>query len=250
MERQKTMRFNTIRLGRAIGGLFVSLGVSTALAQTGQQACGNPFRNHFGPFDFRTVAPETRKMVEDFHFTPGIQSMTQPRNTMMRDMAKDVAYTLEVFPNHPRALLVMHRLSLRWKSDPAPGTSLTVECWFDRAIRFRPDDTVVRSLYAQYLGGVNRRQDAAAQLKLASEHAKDNPLAHYNIGLVAMEAGLTDLALQQAHRARALGFPRQELVEQLRKANAWVDPPALPASSNASAAPSASEPALPDPTLR
>lgn len=202
-----------------------------AHGQTGPQACGNPFRNHFGPFDFRTVPPETRKMVEDFHFTPGIQSMTQPRNTMMRDMAKDVAYTLEVFPNHPRALLVMHRLSQRWKSDPAPGTSFTVECWFDRAIRFRPDDTVVRSLYAQYLGGVNRKQDAAVQLKLASEHAKDNPLAHYNIGLVAMEAGLTDIALQQAHRALALGFPRQELAEQLRKANAWVDAP-MPAASS------------------
>lgn len=202
-------------------------------AQVGDQSCGNPFRNHFGPFDYRAASAETRKMVEDFHFTPGIQSLTQPRNTMMRDMAKDVAYTLEVFPNHPRALLVMHRLSQRWKSDPPPGTTRSVECWFDRAIRFRPDDTVVRSLYAQYLGRSNRKEAASRQIQLAIEHAKDNPVAHYNIGLVAMEAGFVEMALRQAHLALAMGFPRQELADQLRKANAWVEPAAPAASSGA-----------------
>jgi len=169
-------------------------------------------------------------MVEDFHFTPGIQSMTKPQNTMMHDMAQDVSYTLGVFPNHPRALLVMHRLALRAKSDPPPGTKVNVECWFDRAVRFRPEDTVVRSLYAQYLGRINRKDDATRQLRLASESAKDNAMSHYNIGLVAMEMGQTELALQQAHRALALGFPRQDLADRLRQANAWADPPASAAS--------------------
>jgi hypothetical protein len=229
----------------ALAAVWIGLG-SGALAQTGEQACGNPFRNHFGPFDYRTAPAETRKLVEDYHFTPGIQSLTKPQNTMMRDMAQDVEYTLGVFPNHPRALLVMHRLAMRWKSDPPPGTGRTVECWFDRAVRFRPDDTVVRSLYAQYLGRINRKEDAARQITLAVAQAKDNALSHYNIGLVAMEMGNTELALQQAHRAAALGFPRSELADQLRRANAWVEPP--PAAASAPGA-SASTPTSTAPKL-
>lgn len=216
-----------------------------AAAQTGPQACGNPFRNHFGPYDFRTAPAETRKLVEDYHFTPGVESMTQPKNTMRSDMAQDVAYTLKVFPNHHRALITMSRLSQRAKRDPPPGTDITVECWFDRAVRFRPDDTVARSLYAQFLARSNRQADAERQLRLAQEHAQDNPLSHYNIGLVAMEAGLHRLALEQAHRALALGLPLQELAEQLRRANAWVEPgsAAAPAESGTPA----SSPALPSP---
>jgi hypothetical protein len=203
-----------------------------AAAQTGAAACGDPFRNHFGPFDYRTAPAETRKLVEDFHFTPGIQSMTRPKNTMMHDMAGDVSYTLGVFPNHPRALLVMSRLAERWKSDPPPGTQRSVECWFDRAVRFQPDDTVARSLYAQFLAKRNRVDDAVRQLQLASEAAKDNPLSHHNIGLVYLEIGRPDAARDQARRARELGFQGTQLIEQLRRAGRWADaddaPPARP----------------------
>ncbi len=204
-----------------------------AQAQTGAAACGNPFVNHFGPWDIRSAAPSDRKMVEDFHFTPGIESMTRPRNTTMVDMAQDVAYTLNVFPNHHRALITMERLSERWKRDPAPGTDRPVECWFDRAVRFRPDDTVVRALYAQFLHKRKRTPDAVQQLVAATEHAKDNPLSHYNIGLVFLEIGEFDRALAQAHKALALGFPRQELADKLKAAGRWKEPTA----STASAAP-------------
>ena len=224
-------------LMRHLPGLSLGLMLPVVVAaQSGPQACGNPFRNHFGPFDYRTAPAETRKLVEDYHFTQGIQTMTRPQNTMMHNMAVDVGYTLNVFPNHPRALLLMYRLSVRWKSDPPPGSGHTVECWFDRAIRFRPDDTVVRALYAQFLGRKNRRDDAMRQLSIAVEQAKDNPMSHYNIGLVAMEMGYTELALQQAHRALAMGFTRPELAEQLRSANAWVDPAAPGVAAAASEA--------------
>jgi hypothetical protein len=222
-----------------VGWACVSL---RAAAQTGPQACGNPFRNHFGPYDFRTAPAETRKLVEDYHFTPGVETMTRPKNTMRSDMAQDVAYTLKVFPNHHRALVTMVRLAQRERRDPPPGTDITIECWFDRAVRFRPDDTVARSLYAQFLARSNRKADAERQLRFAQGHATDNALSHYNIGLVAMEAGLHQLALEQAHRALALGLPRQELADQLRRAQAWVEPgsanaPATPSTSASAAAP-------------
>jgi tetratricopeptide (TPR) repeat protein len=216
------------------GWLSAWLGVAVvalcpvAIAQTGNQNCGNPFVNHYGPHDFRNTTPASRKLVEEFHFTIGIETLTRPKNTVFHEMAQDVEYTLGVFPNHPRALNTMVRLSERWKRDPPPGTKFSVECWFDRAVRFRPDDTVVRSLYAQWLYKRQRKDQAVRQLKIAQEHARENALSQYNIGLVAFEVGDFDLALQLAHEARRLGFPREDLATLLKKVNRWVDPPSEP----------------------
>jgi len=218
----------------------VLIAAGGASAQTGPQACGNPFVNHFGPWDFRLTTPQQRAIVERVHFTPGIESMTRPGNTMFHEMAGDVAYTLDVYPNHHRALLTMVRLSQRWKKDPPPGTKRSVECWFDRAVRFRPDDTVARAFYAQFLHQSKRSSEAAAQLDIAAASAGDNPLSHSNLGLLYVEIGQLDKALQQAHRAQALGFAHPQLKLALEQAGKWVEPAAIPSSSAGAAnAPSA-----------
>ncbi len=226
-----------IGAARRLTAVALLAAVAGVAAQTGPQACGNPFVNHYGPWDFRLTTPQQRAIVERVHFTPGIESLTRPGTTMIHDMAQDVAYTLGVYPNHHRALLTMVRLSQRWNRDPPPGTALSVECWFDRAVRFRPDDTVARAFYAQFLHQSKRSNEAAAQLDIAVGHARDNPLSHYNLGLMYLDIGQLDKALQQAHRAEALGYVRPELKLALEKVGKWVEPDAVP--SNAAGAASA-----------
>lgn len=190
-----------------------------------QYPCGNPFRNHFGPFDYRSASADTKALVEKVHFTPGVEAMTRPSTTTYARMAGDVAYTLHVFPNHPRALLTMMRLGEKFKTDQPDGASFTVECYFERAVTFRPDDTVARALYAQYLLKHGRKPQALQQLALAVEQAKDRPLSHNNLGLVYLEMGEFDLALKQAHEAKRLGLEnRPQLEDALRKAGKWRDP--------------------------
>lgn len=186
--------------------------------------CGNPFVNHFGPFDYRIASVGDKKLVEGAHFTPGVESLTKPSKTMYSHMAQDVAYTLHVFPNHPRALNAMQRLGERHKMDTPPGATYTVECYFDRAVRFRPDDTVVRALYAVFLGKKKKTAEAARQLEVATDFAKDNPITHFNIGLVYFDIGDFDKALAAAHRARAGGYTRPELEERLKGVGKWVEP--------------------------
>ncbi|HSW03488.1 tetratricopeptide repeat protein [Aquabacterium sp.] len=192
--------------------------------------CGDPFHNHFGPFDYRTAPMDIRGMVERPHFPPGVETMTKPSKTTYHYMAQDVAYTLHVFPNHHRALNTMMRLGERHKTDPAPGARYTVECYFVRGMQYKPDDTVVRSLYALFLTKQKRNDDAVRQLELASEYAKDNPLSHLNIGLLYFDLGRYDRALEAAHAALALGFTRTDLIDKLKGINKWTEPGQLSAA--------------------
>lgn len=187
--------------------------------------CGNPFSNHFGPFDYRSADQATKNLVERAHFTPGVEAMTQPATTTLGTMAGDVGYTLRVFPNHHRALITMMRLGERHKTDLPPSAGFTVDCYFERAILFRPDDTVARLLYVQYLTKLKRNELAKYHIVMAKRSAGDNPMSHYNVGLVAYEAGDFELALAQAHRAKELGYQRPELEQQLRNAGRWRDAP-------------------------
>lgn len=138
-------------------------------------------------------------------------------------MAADVAYTLHVFPNHARALVTMTRLGERHHTDTPPGAKFTIDCYFQRAVRFRPDDTVVRSLYAQYLAKNGRKSAALAELGIAAEHAGENPFSHFNIGLLYFELEDYEHAELHAKKAKALGFPRTELIDRLKSKNHWSE---------------------------
>ncbi len=205
-------------------GLLAMLPLPATAQGNDGSLCGNPFVNHFGPWDYRIASVGDKKLVEGAHFTPGVESLTKPSKTMYSHMAQDVAYTLHVFPNHPRALNAMMRLGERHKMDIPPGATYSVECYFERAVKFRPDDTVVRALFAVFLGKKKKNTEAARQLEIATDFAKDNPITHFNIGLVYFDIGNYEQALAAAHRARAGGYTRPELEERLKGVGKWVEP--------------------------
>jgi hypothetical protein len=211
----------------------LAIALALAAAATGAPAqdngCGSPFENHFGPFDYRSARRADLHLVERIHFTPGIESLTRPGTTTPGEMAGDVTYTLHVFPNHHRALITMTRLADRHNTNRPPGARYSVECYFERAVMFRPDDNVARLLYAQYLGRTKRQAAGLDQVRQAIARASDSGLSHYNIGLVALELGDANLAIAQAHRARELGYTATDLEQRLRTAGKWQDPPVVAA---------------------
>lgn len=190
-------------------------------AQGDPNNCG-PIANHYGPFDYRTRGDHL-DVVERRHFTPSIAALIQHRGDT--DLGADIAYTLHTSPNHHRALMALVRLGERMKTPQPKGLVRPIECYFDRAIRFVPDDTVVRVLYAQFLNKQSRTAEAIAQLDTAIVYAGDNGFSHYNIGLAFFDMGQYEKALAQAHRAAALGFDRKELADQLKGVKHWQEPP-------------------------
>lgn len=194
--------------------------------------CGLIYTEHYGPYDYRTQRDKLR-IVEQFHFTPLMEAGIRGVNSTV---AGEVNYTLKASPNHHRALLTMMKVVERARQDNLPGMEWPLECYFDRAIRFAHDDPVVRMLYAKFLNQRNRKPEAEKQLILASQFAPENAFTQYNVGLVALEIGNHELALKQAHTARAMGFTRLELENGLRAVNRWKDPPADAASAPTSSA--------------
>ncbi len=226
----ETTNFLSPKLERCVVGL--AIGIVTAIftsapasAQGLGSTCGSvlPSAGQFGPFDYRTDRGNHLSLVEQGHFTPEVEALIRGANS--RTPAGDLDYTLRAFPNHHRALIAMMKYGERTRSPQPAGANYTVECYFDRAVRFRPDDSIVRMIYATFLSGRSRRPEAIQQLEQATANAGDNPFTQYNIGLVFFDLKEYDRALVQAHKAIALGFPQTALRDQLHAAGKWTEPP-------------------------
>jgi len=174
----------------------------------------------YGPFDYVTDRPRLG-VVEQFHFTPKVEALIGGSSGYL---GEDLSYTLNTFPNHHRALAAAMAYAARTHSAQPPYMRLSVECYFDRALRFRPYDTVVRTLFGIYLGSLNRVPEALTQLDAAARFAEDNGLSHHNIGMAYLDLGQTEAALREAHKAIQLGYPGTQLVERLKRANQWKEP--------------------------
>lgn len=189
---------------------------------------------HVGPFDYRTER-QLLSLVEFGHFQPGVEQLIKP---MFEDFGADLDYTLKAFPNHHRALLTMAKLTLKQKTLKPKGANYSAECYFIRGITFRPDDLIVRMIYASFLVMHQRNQDADKQLDFVLESAGDDPFTHYNVGMIYADMKDWPRALQQAHIALAGGFGRPELKSRLQSAGQWREPSAqaVPAAAPAASA--------------
>ena len=213
-----------------VGWLIAIFTSSPAFAQAVGSSCGSlSSPGQYGPYDFRTQ-PGTVQIVLGAHFTPVVESLI--RGMTGSRPGGDIDYTLRALPNYHRALIAMMRLGEKEKTSQPTGSHYTIECWFGRAIQFRPDDAIVRMIYSTYLNSKGRVPDANTQLEVATVHAKDNPFTHYNIGLHYFDLKNYDKALAEAHKAMELGFTQIELREQLRSVGKWTDPVEIPAAAS------------------
>lgn len=180
--------------------------------------CGDPFNNPTGPFDYRRPEAKMLGMVEGRHYTESVRAL---RRGNTGSLAGDLAYTLRVYPNHYRALMTMSEWSFKTRSNRPEGQPYTVECWFERGLRFAPDDPMVKVAYGIHLIKAGRSKDAVRHLEAAIAEDGGNGSAHYNLGLAYAALNQYDKALASAHRAYGLGFPLPGLRDRLKRAGAW-----------------------------
>lgn len=223
-KRREAMRW---ALRCAIAGSLALGGISVAAANSPDEPpstalpravglCGE-LRNAYGPFDYRTDKNKLG-IVESFHFTASVEQLQHGRSGAL---GSDIDYTLRAFPNHHRALYAMMRLGERSRTSTVHGAHYPVECYFDRAIRFRPDDAQVHALYGFYLIKGKRLEEARNQFDTASKLNPDDGQVLYNIGLGYADLLDYDKALEYAHKAYKAGVRFGGLRERLQKAGRW-----------------------------
>jgi hypothetical protein len=196
--------------------------------------CGS-LQSHYGPFDFR-VNRDKLPIVENFHFSPKVQALVA--GDTAATPARDIEYVLKTFPNHPAALVALTRWARIKKSHHPSDQKYSMDCHFERALRFRSDDTVVRMLFAQWLSQTQRKPQALKQLTLVDP--KGNPQTTANLGLLYAEMAEYELALEKAHAVQAMGYPSAALRAALVKAGRWNEPSTTsPAASAPAPAPAA-----------
>ena len=190
-----------------------------APGQVTTETCGE-FYTAYGPFDFRTIGRMELRTVEINHFTPNVENLVKGETG---PLGGDLAYTLRAIPNHPRALNSMARLA-RVEKRPVPkGARYSVDCWYEHAIQFAPNDPAVRVVIGINLLKDGDRQGAIKQLRIAEELAPENATVQYNLGLAYFDLKDFDRSLSHAKRAYELGFPLPGLRDKLVRAGKWKD---------------------------
>ena len=179
------------------------------------------FNNTVSGGDY-TNAEDRQKLdvVERFHFTPQVERLERGQSGYLVD---DITYTLDHFANHHRALTSLARLALREKSSRPNGAKYSIDCYFDRAIRFRPNDSKVRAIFGGYLLVLGQEEAALAQLEEAARMDPGNATNQYNLGLLYVRRKNFDKAREAAKLAYELGIPLPGLKNKLVAAGQWKD---------------------------
>jgi tetratricopeptide (TPR) repeat protein len=173
----------------------------------------------YGPFDYRVATKDELYNVEVQHFSQNIIDLESGNEATL---GGEISYTLRAYPNHYPALQAMVKLSLRDKDTMPPGANYTVECYFDRAIRWRSDDAIVRMLYADYLTKLKgRSEEALEQYEIAVRLQPENANINYNIGLLYLKKKNYEQSVVYARKAYGLGFPLPGLRNKLKNAGKW-----------------------------
>jgi tetratricopeptide (TPR) repeat protein len=192
---------------------------SQSRADVNDYVCGS-LQNGYGPYDYRSDKDKLR-IVEQYHLTPEVVNLIAGSTGAI---GGDLDYTLRAFPNHHMALMAMVKLGEKQKSAKPAGARYRVECYFQRAIRFRNDDEIVRILYASYLSKAGKQAEALIQLNEAAQLGSNSANANYNMGLIYYDLKEYEKALTYAHQAYRLGFPLPGLRDKLKRAGKWTEP--------------------------
>lgn len=196
--------------------------VLSSASAIGATYCGG-LKNGYGPFDYRKRAslPQETELVESAHFTPEVENLVKGNTGQI---GGDLDYTLRAFPNHHRALASVAKLALRSKSAKDGAMKYSFDCYFERAMRFTPNDDGVYTIYGTFLYKRGDIAGAIKELERALEIKDDNAPANYNLGLIYLQKKNYDEALKYAKKAYALDYPVQGLKNGLVAAGKWDNP--------------------------
>lgn len=112
-------------------------------------------------------------------------------------------------------------LAAKEKTAKPLGAKFSVECYFERAVRFAPKDAIVRVLHGVYLTKSGQMQQALSEYKEAEKLEPENAGVLYNLGIFYFKQKNYEKSRNYAKKAYAHGFPLLGLKNMLERAGKW-----------------------------
>lgn len=143
----------------------------------------------------------------------------------------DLDYTFRKIPNHPKALDMISRFQIR-HGGKVPQLShwgdwkRSAECYFDRALRFTPDNPVVHMLFGIHLHRTGKLEQAEKEYKISESLQPDSIELQYNMGLLYFGLEKYELSAKYAKNAYNGGYPLPGLRDKLINVGKWEQPEA------------------------
>lgn len=113
---------------------------------------------------------------------------------------QDLKFTLDRFPNHPRALLLFEVVG---KVAQVPTMAIP---YYEKALSLYPQYASSWAQYGKYLVDIGKREEGIEMLKKAIEIDPNFPPAHGWLSDAYMKDGKPDLARVESEKAKSLGF--------------------------------------------
>lgn len=232
--KEKTVYIQHLIVGAVIAILFSSYAQAFSPCGSLENA------DHIGPWDYfdpinqiptSGVPQGNLRLVEGSHLSHKMNSLSRGHSgSGIIGFMIDVDYTLRKFPNHPRALDMISRFHIRnngvlpqhkaWAAE----WKRTVDCYFDRALRFSFNNPVIHMIYGVHHHRLKKYKDAVSEYKIAEQLSEKNSIElNYYLGLSYVELKEYDLASEYAIKAYSEGYPLPGLREMLKKVNKWHD---------------------------
>jgi len=207
-------------------------GLCLAQAATGSaaalQPCGDVFAAPAGPWDYNDPAMQSQiRLMESDHLLPESEQLERGKSSV--NVLDDLVFILRYVPNHYRALDLVARYDIEKGGIPSFSERyLTAECWFDRALQFRPEDGLVWMILGNYRARKEQSEKALEAYERARTLLRDSPEVHYNMGLLYLKLGDDEKALSHARKAYAGQYPLQGLRRKLAEKGYVVTDQVMP----------------------
>jgi tetratricopeptide (TPR) repeat protein len=237
MNKRRLLVCTRNRLGRLAG-----LAMTASLAFAGMAHAQDPSleegprinRDYYDPNEFLRD-PHIFKAVERAHITGG--GARELKAKRYGPAYGHVEFALRYYPNHPKGLLLLSDVCVKWKSPQCDADG-----WFARAIDVNPNIAQTHTLHGLHLHRTGRHKEALEAYKKAIQLDPNSVYAHYNLGLLYFDMGQFPLSNEEAQRSYALGAQYPGLRDKLQKAGKWKELAETTASDQAGS-PAVAEPA-------
>lgn len=184
----------------------------------------------YGPYDYTNPSHRKSKLpiVEKHHFNKVTEQMAimakgdkeyyaaftnASGKRKATTIEGDLSYTLLAFPNHHKALNAMSIYQLKGRhTDQYP----TADCFFKRAIKYRPNDPGVRSVYGIHFFSRKKYEGALEQFRVVETLTRGDTQNNYNLGLVYFSLGEFEKSREYAKKAYDRGWPLEGLKNKLK----------------------------------